>query len=105
MHVTWAAAKMGDCFSSLPCFPSKQSNEPKTVNIFLGFFFMLNLVVGIGFLGLPFSFVSGGILPGIITIAVAAFVSWNCAIWELEVMARAQVHRILRSMYYSTSGW
>ena len=81
-----------DCFGcSLPCFPGKKSDEPKTVNIFLGFFFMLNLVVGIGFLGLPFSFVSGGILPGIITIAVAAFVSWNCAIWELEVMARAQV--------------
>ena len=52
---------------------------------------MLNLVVGIGFLGIPYAFVTSGVLAGVITLGVSSFVSWNCAIWELEVMARAQV--------------
>ena len=66
-------------------------DRPKTVNIFLGFFFMLNLVVGTGFLGIPYAFYSAGLLAGAVTLIIVAFVSWNCAIWTLEVMARAQV--------------
>ena len=69
----------------------EKKDRPKTVNIFLGFFFMLNLVVGTGFLGVPYAFVSAGLLAGAATLVVIAFVSWNCAIWELEFMARAQV--------------
>ena len=63
---------------------------PRTVNIYLGFFFMLNFVVGTGFLGIPFAFFSSGLLIGVATLTVVSFISWNCAIWELEVMARAQ---------------
>lgn len=65
--------------------------KPKTVNIVLGFFFMLNFVVGTGFLSVPYAFFSGGLLVGVATLLVVSFVAWNCAIWEIEVMARAQV--------------
>ena len=67
------------------------SKTPRTVNIFLGFFFMLNFVVGTGFLGIPYAFFKSGLLTGVATLSVVSFISWNCAIWELEVMARAQV--------------
>ena len=84
-------------WQSLSCWrgqgPKHEDKEdhPKTVNIFLGFFFMLNFIVGTGFLSIPFAFVSAGLLAGAATLVVISFVSWNCAIWELEVMARAQV--------------
>lgn len=52
---------------------------------------MVNYEVGTGFLGIPFAFFHGGILAGTLTMIVAAFVSWNTAIWVLEVMSRAQV--------------
>lgn len=51
---------------------------------------MLNFVVGTGFLGIPYAFFSSGLLIGVATLTVVSFISWNCAIWELEVMARAQ---------------
>ena len=65
--------------------------NPKTVNIFLGFFFMVNFVLGTGFLGTPYAFYHTGIIAGVASLIVISFVSWNCAIWELETMARAQV--------------
>ena len=72
----------------------KRSNEdhPKTVNITVGFFFLVNYEVGTGFLGMPFAFYHAGILISAITLLVAGFASWAAAIWVLEVMARAQVH-------------
>ena len=30
--------------------------EPKSVNVYLGFFFLVNLCLGIGFLAIPYSF-------------------------------------------------
>ncbi len=64
---------------------------PKTVNIFFGFFFVVNFCLGTGFLGIPYSFFYAGFPAAIITLLVIAFVSWNAATWEIEVMARAQV--------------
>ena len=63
----------------------------KTFNIIVGFFFMANYQLGTGFLGIPFAFFHEGVLAGTLTLVVVAFVSWNTAIWVLEVMARAQV--------------
>lgn len=87
-------------FSSLPCFSARESESdadkpPKTVNIFLGFFFMVNFVLGTGFLSIPYAFYHTGIVVGAITLVVISFISWNCAIWEVEVMARAQVRKLL----------
>ena len=92
-------------FSFLPCFSTQESEgeagkPPKTVNIFLGFFFMVNFVLGTGFLSIPYAFYHTGIVAGAITLVVISFISWNCAIWELEVMARAQVNttRVTRNV-------
>ena len=78
---------------------SKKDKEkkkgPKTVNIFLGFFFMVNYCLGTGFLGVPFSFFYAGYLASIPTLLLVAFVSWNNAEWTIEAMARAQVNRPL----------
>ena len=70
----------------------KEKEEgPKSVNIFLAFFFMVNYCLGTGFLGIPFSFFYAGYLAAIPTLLLIAFVSWNNAEWEIETMARAQV--------------
>ena len=73
-----------------PC-GSSEAKEPKTVNIFQGYFFMVNFCLGTGFLGVPFSFFYGGYMAAIPTLATAAFVTWLTSTWLLEVMARAQV--------------
>ena len=92
--------------SCLPCFPAKENESdagkpPKTVNIFLGFFFMVNFVLGTGFLSIPYAFYHTGIVAGAVTLVVISFISWNCAVWELEVMARAQVSASLKFIVYS----
>ena len=68
--------------------------RPKTVNIAIGFFFLINYDMGVGFLGIPFAFFHEGMLAGMITLLPAAFATWNTATWVLEVMARAQVYLI-----------
>ena len=95
-------SKLGDCLQYFipdwPCLPQRfkstngKDGEPRTVNLFLGFFFMVNFVLGTGFLGIPYGFVHGGLLVGIITLAIVAVMAWLCAIWEVEAMARAQVN-------------
>ena len=68
-----------------------QCREPKSVNIFLGFFFLVNYSLGGGYLAVPYSFLHAGYLVAIPTLLVIVFVSWIHASWLLEVMARAQV--------------
>ena len=63
----------------------------KTVGLFTGYFFIINFVVGTGFLGIPYSFYNGGILAGLLTLVLISFVSGNTAVWTVESMARAQV--------------
>lgn len=63
----------------------------RTVNIFLGFFFVVNFCIGTGFLGVPYGFFYSGYLASIPTLIVIATVSWINATYVLEVMARAQV--------------
>ncbi|KAL5487354.1 hypothetical protein EMCRGX_G019943 [Ephydatia muelleri] len=83
-----------------PCFKSKTyvhiTQEPKTVHIVFGFFFIINYIVGTGFLGIPYSFYEAGMLAGIVTLIVISFIAWNTASWELEVMARAQALETFR---------
>lgn len=65
--------------------------EIKTVNIFLGFFFVVNFCLGTGFLGIPYAFFYSGYLAAIPTLLLISVVSWINANYLLEVMARAQV--------------
>ncbi len=67
--------------------------KDKSVNIFLGFFFVVNFCLGTGFLGIPFSFFTSGYLATVPTLCVIAIISWINACYLLEVMARAQVRR------------
>ena len=84
--------KLGWPFSKKDAGEKKKKRKgPKTVNIFLGFFFMVNYCLGTGFLGVPFSFFYAGYLASIPTLLVIAFVSWNGAEWIVETMSRAQV--------------
>ena len=72
----------------------EKKRGPKTVSIFLGFFFMVNYCLGTGFLGVPFSFFYAGYLASIPTLLLVAFVSWNNAEWTIETMSRAQVDQL-----------
>ena len=65
---------------------------PKTVNIFFGFFFVVNFCLGTGFLGIPYAFFYTGFPLAIPALLLITFISWNAATWEIEVMARAQVY-------------
>ena len=78
---------------TIPCCGGKNENaeKSKTVNIFVGFFFMVNFVLGTGFLGLPFSFFHGGLIAGACTLLAVGFMTWQSALYELESMGRAQV--------------
>jgi len=64
--------------------------EPKSVNIFLGFFFLVNYSFGAD-LAIPYAFLHAGYMVAIPTLLVITFVSWIHASWVLETMARAQV--------------
>ena len=75
-----------------PWSKKEQVQGPRSVNIFLGFFFVVNYCLSTGFLGIPYAFFYAGYLAAIPTLLVVAFVTWNGASWEVEVMARAQVH-------------
>ena len=63
----------------------------RTVNIFLGFFFVVNFCLGTGFLGVPYGFFYSGYLAAIPTLILISLTSWINANYLLEVMARAQV--------------
>ena len=77
------------------------SGKPKikTVNIFLGFFFVVNFCLGTGFLGVPYSFFYSGYLAAIPTLLLICIISWINANYLLEVMARAQVRSLASSSY------
>lgn len=68
-----------------------EKGSPRTVNIYLGFFLMVNLVLGTGFLSIPYGFFTTGIIGSVFTLMCISFISWVCAIWVLETMARSQV--------------
>ena len=76
------------------CNRKKDANgdpERSSVHIALGFFFSLNFVLCTGYLGMPFAFYHAGIPFAAATLVLVMFVSWNCAIWTVETISRAQV--------------
>ena len=87
MGVSW--------FTNLCRRRPKAENEIRSVSVVSGFFFMINFVVGTGFLSVPYAFYSAGVVSGAVTLIVLSFISWNTANWVVETMARAQVSFIL----------
>ena len=87
------AGKVPFCCPKLLSLWTKDSQpqKPKSVNIFVGFFFVINLCFSTGFLSIPYVFFYAGYLAAIPTLLLIAFSAWNGARWELEIMARAQV--------------
>jgi amino acid permease len=76
-------------------FPWKKAESskkgPKTINIFVGFFFIVNYCLGVGFLGIPYAFFYSGYTAAIPALLFVSIISWINANYLLEVMARAQV--------------
>ncbi len=83
----WFWAKI----NSSACGGSGTPKGPKTLHALLGFFLLIDFSIGVGFLGIPYSFFYGGYLPSILTTLIAAIVNYCASIYVLEVMARAQV--------------
>ena len=68
-----------------------KSEGPKTMHIVLGFFYVVNFCLGVGFLGIPYSFYYSGYVAAIPTLLIIMVVSWINANYIVECMARAQV--------------
>ena len=62
-NLAMVLASFGSCLKNIFC-KQKTAAAPKTVNIVVGFFWLMNCQMGTGFLGIPFSFVHGGLLAG-----------------------------------------
>ncbi|KAL5479451.1 hypothetical protein EMCRGX_G022975 [Ephydatia muelleri] len=62
----------------------------KTVHIAIGFFFLVNYIVGVGFLGIPKSFSTAGFFPSFFTLVAISFCAWTTSTWLIEVVSRAQ---------------
>ena len=71
------------------------AKQPKTVNAFVGFFFMVNFCLGTGFLGVPYSFFYSGYLAATPVLLVVGFATWLTGSWYVECMARAQVSYLM----------
>ena len=80
---------------------NRADGEPKTFNIVLGYFFLINFCIGTGFLGVPYAFFYSGYLAAIPTLIFTAFSSYITSRWLIEVVSRAQVTK-LSTKYYST---
>ena len=88
-------ALLSGCLRNIFCNYRQKNKEaaaePKTVNILVGFFWLLNCQLSTGFLGIPFSFVHAGLLAGLATFITVVFICWMTSNWLLEVLSRAQV--------------
>ena len=70
--------------------PRSAAAAVKTYSPFVGFCFIINYIVGTGFLGIPYVFWNTGVIAGVATLVVISMAIAIPAIWTLEVMARAQ---------------
>ncbi len=78
-----------------------KSEAPKTFHIAIGFFYVLNFIVGTGFLGIPYSFYYSGYLAAIPTMLFAMLACGVNANYILECMARAQVCQLASLVIYT----
>ena len=70
---------------------TRADGRPKTINILMGYFILMNYCIGTGFLGIPYAFFYSGYLASIPTLIFAAFSAYVTSRWLFEVIARAQV--------------
>lgn len=62
---------------------------------FTAFFFLVNYILGTGFLGIPYVMYHSGIISCTLTLVVITFFNCLGALWILESMARAHVSYII----------
>ena len=74
----------------VPMVNPHQPPPTKTVHAVVGFFFLVNYIVGVGFLGIPKSFHTAGFFPSFFTLVVISFFAWTSSTWLIEVVSRAQ---------------
>eukprot|EP00794_Sanderia_malayensis_P008125 gene8125-8995_t len=65
-------------------------SSDNSVSSAVGFLFALNLLIGNGFLAVPFAFYHAGIYAGVISLVFVTSISCISSLWTLEVMSRAQ---------------
>ena len=87
------------CLTKLCRRQAQNGDKVRSVSVVSGFFFMINFVVGTGFLSVPYAFYKAGVISGAVTLIVLSFISWNTANYIVETMARAQVS--LMSIYHA----
>ena len=81
--------EISDSFSAFGA--TKMKTVPGgTFGLALGFFYTINVVVGTGFLGIPYAFYKGGVVVCALAMIVIAFTSVVTTLWVLETMSRAQ---------------
>lgn len=73
----------------------KKSSGVESVNVFFGFFLIINYCLGTGFLGIPYAFFYAGYLAAVPVLIFITFISWLNANYLLEIMARAQVSSVV----------
>ncbi len=73
------------------CFKKTEPDGSKTLHIALAFIYVVNFCLGVGFLGIPYSFYYSGYVAAIPTLLGILIIGWISANYLVECMARAQV--------------
>ena len=76
-------------------FKQQPSNLAR-FGLWTGFFFSVNVVIGAGFLALPFSFANSGWFPSLIFMIVSAIISYYLGRVTLELFCRAEAIKTIQ---------
>jgi hypothetical protein len=73
---------------------SRVSKVPKvkSYNLFTGYFYFINFIVGTGILNLPYVFYNSGIIAATLTLLFISMINCCTVMWIMESQSRAQVH-------------
>ena len=75
---------------------NKKNGSNPQYSPLIGYFYLLNTIIGSGFLGIPFAFYHAGLFPSFITLSILSLCSCITSLWLLEIMGRARVLDKLR---------
>ena len=70
------------------------SESDSNYGVIIGYLYLVNYILGTGFLGIPYVLHHGGTLAGCLTLLAISFFSCLTSIWTLETISRAQVNSI-----------
>ncbi|EDV23113.1 Transmembrane protein 104-like protein [Trichoplax sp. H2] len=66
------------------------AEEASNYGVFIGYLYLVNYILGTGFLGIPYVIHHGGTIAGCLTLLTISFFSCLTSIWTLETISRAQ---------------